>query len=280
MPDSFYITLPSNLNDGSYATNTIGNYTTHLARKFRFPVTEKWEVGLAEISYPKSWFNLRHNQNISVYMLSETRVHAMNTLQVTSAFVPAGHYPQPTDLIDKINQVICDNYSNECETVPRLQYDQHNQKAWYNLGQGQGDYKCFIEFGDELRQILGFPTTSNDVATMAIQATQVEQAYKSEKMIAERPIDLYAGFHTLYAYTDIVEYSAVGNTNVPILRALEVPTEKHFGEQVVLTYQRPFYIPLLSHEFQSVEIDIKQEQGKTVRFEIGRVIVVLHFRKA
>ena len=108
---------------------------------------------------------------------------------------------------------------------------------------------------------------------------KLEEAYKSNVVHGNRPVDLYAGYHTLYAYCDIVDYSVIGNTYSQLLRALEVPTNKDFGDQVVLTYPNPIYVPILKKEFQSIEIDIKEETGKSVPFEFGRVIIVLHFRK-
>jgi len=59
----FYVTLPSNVK--SYFTdNTVGNYRTKLSRKLVFPQGQKWYVGLAEISYTKSYYNVTKRQEI------------------------------------------------------------------------------------------------------------------------------------------------------------------------------------------------------------------------
>ena len=56
--NSFYIFLPSNVNDFNY-TNTIGNYITKLP--ISVDLDGDWEVGLSEIIITKTWFNLFKN---------------------------------------------------------------------------------------------------------------------------------------------------------------------------------------------------------------------------
>ncbi|KAJ8030073.1 hypothetical protein HOLleu_29649 [Holothuria leucospilota] len=64
--------------------------------------------------------------------------------------------------------------------------------------------------------------------------------------------------HHLFVYTDIIESQIVGHVKAPLLKTVPV-----HGESVIDT----------------IEIDIRDDTGKKVSFERGRVIVKLHFRQ-
>lgn len=91
-------------------------------------------------------------------------------------------------------------------------------------------------------------------------------------------IDINAGIHTLYVYSDIVKPSFVGDTFSKILRIVQVPNVK-FGDSVKQIFDNPHYLPLNSNEINSIEIDIKDDTGQPIKFRFGRTICVLHFRK-
>ena len=55
---SFYITLPSNSSLKDFPKNTPGEFTVPQPHPIHLPVGEGWEVGMAEIQYTKSWFNI------------------------------------------------------------------------------------------------------------------------------------------------------------------------------------------------------------------------------
>lgn len=50
---SFYLTLPSNSSTDTFSMNTQSNYTTLLHKAIN--LNDKYQVGLAEISYPISY---------------------------------------------------------------------------------------------------------------------------------------------------------------------------------------------------------------------------------
>jgi len=52
MADQFYITIPSN----THEDNTASNFRIVLPQRIR--LEGEWEVGLAEIIYPNSWYHL------------------------------------------------------------------------------------------------------------------------------------------------------------------------------------------------------------------------------
>jgi hypothetical protein len=50
----FYLTLPSNSSMNYFPNNTLTHYTTKLPKLMDMDGT--WEIGLAEIQYPHSWY--------------------------------------------------------------------------------------------------------------------------------------------------------------------------------------------------------------------------------
>ena len=52
----FYLVLPSNSSMKYFPSNTLTEYTTHLAKEI--DLQDEWEVGLAEIQYPHAWYNI------------------------------------------------------------------------------------------------------------------------------------------------------------------------------------------------------------------------------
>jgi len=69
--DSFTITLPSNVVSKDGNKNRISSYRTSLAQ--RIDLDGDWLVGLYEISYSKSWYNIPWNE--SIYLIDYTGKH-------------------------------------------------------------------------------------------------------------------------------------------------------------------------------------------------------------
>ena len=96
-------------------------------------------------------------------------------------------------------------------------------------------------------------------------------------IMAEFPVDLKAGFYAMYVYCDLVENQVVGNSLVPLLRTVTI--EGQHEEVICTIYNTPHYLPLARKEFDSIEISINDDQNRPVKFQFGKVIVKLAFRK-
>ena len=53
----FYLTLPSNNSMDYFPDNTLTHFTTRLPQMK--DLDRSWEIGLAEIQYPYSWYNIK-----------------------------------------------------------------------------------------------------------------------------------------------------------------------------------------------------------------------------
>src|SRR5258708_31078824 len=103
---SFYITLPSNVVSQQFADNTIANYLTILNQ--RISLEGQWNVGLSEISYTKSWYNVLDSHKIMLFdelgnifeagLYTENKEVHSNSLSISSGF-----YESADELIKHIN---------------------------------------------------------------------------------------------------------------------------------------------------------------------------------
>ena len=128
----------------------------------------------------------------------------------------------------------------------------------------------FILYGD-LPDILGFGAGSGD--SSASFASSARSMFVRASAIA----DSRRGFESLYVYSSIVESRIVGNKIAPLIRI--VPIAGRYGEMVTSRFDHVQYIPVLSREFGSVETEIRDDTGRSVPFERGKVTVTLHFRQ-
>ena len=63
MSDQFYLTLPSNSSMDLYPDNKISSYKVNLPNTLHLDPL-KWEVGLSEIQFVHTWYNVRKGKNI------------------------------------------------------------------------------------------------------------------------------------------------------------------------------------------------------------------------
>ncbi|GIX93061.1 uncharacterized protein CDAR_170951 [Caerostris darwini] len=70
---SFYLTLPSDSSLHYFPNNKISSFATQLPS----PITldRKWEVGLAEIIYPHTWYNVNETNNMFGFDLGDGKLN-------------------------------------------------------------------------------------------------------------------------------------------------------------------------------------------------------------
>jgi hypothetical protein len=90
------------------------------------------------------------------------------------------------------------------------------------------------------------------------------------------PPDLHGNLTALFVYCNLVQERPVGDSMVSLLRV--VPAKGKQGDTVNIAFQPVHYLALNQTYFQTVEIDIRDDTGRLVPFEAGRVVVTLHLR--
>ncbi len=309
----FYITLPSNVKSTvKNENNTISNYKTILNRRLNFNRDESWTVGLAEISYTKSWFNVRHKQEISFFNkygedIEKSKAKPMDIIgeklveneslyvleNLPKIYSKCGHYSEIEILVEELNSQL-NKLFGYIRVLPGLKYDKLNHYVTIIPGRHE-DMLCLPDFGFEIENILGFidkkgrtireklkmhRKMDGDIAYAREESDEILEEFLSKNIIrGYRPVELNAGCNSLYVYSNIVEHSFVGDAYAQLLRCVEVPTDKGFGELVTIIYDVPHLIPLQTNSFDTIELDIKDDTGARIPFEFGRVSAKLIFKR-
>ena len=202
--------------------------------------------------------------------------------------------PIPTDKVD----IERDSPKLKEIKLPRFKIDDERKKLISCELTKYEDSLVFIQMSHQLCRMLGYDIESMDINTSeklnTYQKTYdkiVSQSKKKRftpKLLVKRndeilwgrsPYELFSSFHSLFVYCDIIKPSYVGDSFTQLLRFVEIPPNAQFGEQIVLTYPDTHYFPLNTREFNSIEIDIRDDTGRRIPFLFGRTLVILHFRR-
>jgi hypothetical protein len=285
--DNFYVTLPSNVK--SFSENTIANYKTQLSS--RIILNGEWEVGLVEISYTLSWYNSPSNEEIALLYWDKGVSQRISE----NIFLPPGRYDTIDELLNILNLRLTQFKNITLDITPDFSVEARNRLVAISHGI-INNKRVFVELSSNLCDMLGFNKNnmSKFYGTELIKYGQIESGHvaagnndfkyeaptEAELLYkAERPYEINGGYHSLFVYSDVVAPSFVGDSYTQLLRLVHIPTEARYGDQILISYPNTYYIPVIIKEFDTIEIDIKDDVGLPIPFEFGRCIIVLHFRK-
>ena len=287
--EGFYVTLPSNVK--GVVENTIGNYTTYLPSPII--LDSDWKVAITEIFYTNSWYNLKKE---CVVTINERRLkeNEVNSLDPHGVLIEAGRYENIDDIVKQINDYFKDNKEYKAKEeemtrdiaghpkyeTPELLVNSHTRSLHQKVKPMPSRRFLEFEFEEELGQLIGAYKGSEYVTADVSCWSNFKDVNKAKILLApKRSYDLTGGHHSLYVYSDIVDFSNVGDTKCQLLRVAEIPSTSKYGDHVHVAFKNPYYLPLANRNISSIEIDIKDDSGQTIDFKFGRVEVVLHFVK-
>lgn len=231
-----------------YPNNTLTNFVTKLPS--RINLEGDWEVGLTEMQYPHSWYNVKEK---------DTRLVVNNGTSSEFIDLSEGYYESPESLTTFINETI---KKATLDKAAQVYYNPINQKVVVDIkAEGQ------LYMPDGIKVLLGYD----------IQQGTFLGETKGKKFKSQNIVHMDLGMYAFYVYSDITEPRVVGDRLVPLLRTVPI-TGKH-GESVVKYFQNIDYVPVMKKSFDTIEIDIRDDTGKPVPFEYGKLVVTLHFRK-
>ena len=256
MANQFYITLPSN----STSSNSAAEFTTTLPVNVN--LDGEWEVGLSEIIYGNIWFNIfSHNDKITFFD-DKHEIHV--TLNIVR-----GRYEDVHGLIETILNAL------EAESK-RL--DIEFQRS-LNIAYNSYIKKCQILINTDVIYNLQIPS---DVAYMLgfseTQLNALDNNSGRKNIYAHHVVDMSCSLNHLYIYCSILKPQIVGNALAPLLQIVSV--EGKYVDTVCRTYITPNYVPVLKNCFREIEICIRDDQNRPIKFEYGKTIIKLHFRRS
>src|SRR5688572_15740086 len=104
----FYLTLPSNSSHQFFQDNTMTDFTTKLSSTIE--LTNEWEVGLAEIMFPRSWYTIpKRGLNIDVdYSKCSVKLEPEGSVEARNCILriqlKGGFYNSMEQLTHELNQ--------------------------------------------------------------------------------------------------------------------------------------------------------------------------------
>jgi len=271
---SLYITLVNNVKTFN---NTMSDFKTRLGKTV--VLTGQWYVGISEITYTKSWYNVLNDYTITLFDEMGNIYGDTNIINGNPHILKAGYYETPKKLIDELNNLF--SSFEKIKAPPKLIYNDINNFLTLNVGYVEDGIKCFPDLGEELENLLGLRNRKKNTNYYEITNSMANIVFNGienkDKIQAYHPVEISAGLHSMYMYSDVVYPSLVGDTFAPLLRVIEIPRKHKFGETIHITYQSPQYRPVRLNEFETIEISIKDDSGIEIPFKFGRVTVTLHF---
>ena len=185
MNSHFFITLPSDSSAAYYPNNTVARFVTRLPE--RISLEGDYEMALAEIIYPHTWYNLDNTGN-KYWIKHENRTFVLQS----------GYYEDGTTIADTLNR-------------------NTSLKFFYNEATGRfsltTEFKNFV-MSDDLQHYMGF-----DLKNILIDSKTVTTQ-------SQHSFDVNRGLNLMYVYCDVASYTVVGDTKTPLLRVCNV-TGKH-----------------------------------------------------
>ena len=176
-------------------------------------------------------------------------------------FLSEGFYFDGYQLMDRCNRMIERNLKDAGSIVDnKFTYDATSRKISVHVGADN-----VVTLGSDLASIMEF---------LPREMTFSEER-KHKGKVAE---DSNRGFNSLYVYCDAAEAIPVGDIKAPL--PCVVNAAGNFGDTIHRLYTTPQYVPVSRKEFNTVEIDRRDDTGRPVPFEFGKVITTLHFRRS
>ena len=270
MKDQFYVVLPSNSSMNYFKENTTTHYVTQLSQQLR--LEGAWNVALTEIQVPLTFQHIQDDgmdRNVQLIRLPRSSLVTNETRGVASlcaSTVRPGIYKNLENLLTELNNLDC-----------------LKSHLYFNLERGgygtikrtclQGECKIRdheLRLSKKLMKILGFPNLK-----------PITFVNDQDFVISQQPANLANALPTmLMVYTDICEPYATGDVHSRLLRAVSLSsTEYIYGAMKIKTFSPPMYLPVLYNSFQTIEIDIRDQQGLPIPFDYGTLTVTLHLKR-
>ena len=146
---------------------------------------------------------------------------------------------------------------------------------------GEDDrFKDDVQFSfDSLnRKVTGYKTAPNCIFLTSGKWSGSLPILGFQALLSLREKQIWSKGLTIFMSTVTLYKQFVGDALVPLLRI--VPVEGDDGQRVSKSFERPHYLPVSRREFETIEVNIKHDTGESVPFELGKVLLTLHFRQS
>jgi hypothetical protein len=273
MKDQFYIVLPSNNSMRYHPNNITTRFVTQLPQQIR--LEGLWSVALSEIQIPMTFQHIPQDEDERFVCVKNIAISPLETNRTRSddsttkvGFIRPGVYKHLESLIEEINSLNCvKDYLHF-----HIEHGGYVSIRRICLATECLEFNHTVQLSEKVRRILGFDS-------IKYQTIIVDK--DGNPTIADYPANLANGLPTtLMLYADICEPYVIGDVQAKLLRVVSLNTDKYkYGGVKIKNFSPPMYIPLLINSFQTIEIDIRDQQGRPIPFDYGTLTVTLHFNR-
>ena len=178
-----------------FPDNKTSNFVTKLSRTQQ--LNGEWEVGLAEIDYPHTWYNIREGKN-SVEIYGPDNLYLV--FKTVEFSIQPGYYEKVQDVINALHKA---GLANLIDVV--LSYDDTSKRVTVKCGR-----RVVVKLRGDIARLFGF---LNDTTIRASDEKAFTLALPE------------TGNQYFYVYTDIIKSQYHGDVVVPVLRTVTVKGE-------------------------------------------------------
>ena len=271
LPRDFYVTLSSNASVEYFPSNMVNAFSNRLAEPLRLDegLSYEWEVGLVEIMVPPNRGHLDlGREDLTVELLHVTTLMNGQFVDEVRAVVELKPFWTGSAFTTNLQNALKD------PSLPKafkehIRVDQPREGGTNVFGLHL-DTEMYVKFTPRMRKVLGVdPKYVDECGRVG--------TIEHEGMTIEGVVDLTAGFHSMWVYSNCCEHRAVGGVRVPLLRTL-VLKSKDFERVYHRIFIRPDYVPVSLNYLPSLEVFITDNTGTPIPFFPGEAVVNLHFR--
>ena len=260
--DSFTIEFVSNASGELFSNNTLSSFTNFLPEQVN--LEGQWEVAISETSYHSMYQNITEGY----FKFFDEKLSKFKS----NYNLEPGLYTSITDIVEGMNTLIQER-NNHNETCVTVKVSRRSQKVVIMLA---NDSSGLAFCGTDLGHIFGNNVGHQFGVLMKGKGPHEPQfAYDIVRI------------HSLMIYSDLVEYSIVGDTKAPLLRCFPFFSKLKAGDIITTgqymnyqTFSNLQFRPLLKNSFHSIHIDLRDTSGEKIPFlSVGITRLVLMFRK-
>ena len=159
--------------------------------------------------------------------------------------------PSSKNILRSAMKLVYNNVTNHLEF--RCKFTRNNSTKTINT----------VEFDSKLQSALGFNKSQTIVSGINVSNNKVDiGGIESE----------------FYIHSSVVQPQFFGNSLKPVLRIVPV-NSKALTQQKYQEFKVLHYVDILTNEFDTIETQILNELGENIKFQFGKIILHLHFRR-
>jgi hypothetical protein len=258
---------------------------------------QNWEMALVELIVPTQVRNVEFEESFFRIVSADLGIDGAfaikNGRKKESGMlcsIPVGTYATPTHLVEELNTVI-KNSTNETLGPRNIQFGLEFSKVQKRVKftGNSNEIQVGLRFHPKLLMKLGGEDVEpkNDDTTIIFK----DKDGKKKAGIDVYPdkandkfkygVDLNLGMNHLFIYSDLSEYTLVGDVEVPLLRVVpfEPRTKAGTNPHLHIEFLNLHYVPVSKSFFDEISIHISGDAEKEVHFTHGKSMVKLHFRR-